>query len=47
MVRDLSEQILKYGEVRRGVLGIMGGELTADLAKALVPINNKARLLIR
>jgi serine protease DegQ len=34
MVRDLSEQILKYGEVRRGVLGIMGGELTADLAKA-------------
>ncbi len=34
MVRDLSEQILKYGEVRRGVLGIMGGELTSDLAKA-------------
>lgn len=34
MVRDLTEQILKYGEVRRGVLGIMGGELTADLAKA-------------
>ena len=34
MVRDPSEQILKYGEVRRGVLGIMGGELTADLAKA-------------
>ncbi len=34
MVRDLSEQILKYGEVRRGVLGIMGGELTPDLAKA-------------
>jgi serine protease DegQ len=34
MVRDLSEQIIKYGEVRRGVLGIMGGELTSDLAKA-------------
>lgn len=34
MVRDISDQILKYGEVRRGVLGIMGGELTADLAKA-------------
>ncbi len=34
MVRDLTDQILKYGEVRRGVLGIMGGELTADLAKA-------------
>lgn len=34
MVRNLTEQILKYGEVRRGVLGIMGGELNADLAKA-------------
>ncbi len=34
MVRDLMAQILKYGEVRRGVLGIMGGELSADLAKA-------------
>jgi periplasmic serine protease, Do/DeqQ family len=34
MVKDLSEQLSKYGEVRRGVLGIMGGELTADLAKA-------------
>ena len=34
MVRDLTDQIIKYGEVRRGVLGVMGGELTADLAKA-------------
>jgi serine protease DegQ len=34
MVRNLTEQILKYGEVRRGVLGIMGGELNSDLAKA-------------
>jgi serine protease DegQ len=34
MVRNLTEQILKYGEVRRGILGIMGGELNSDLAKA-------------
>lgn len=34
MVHNLVDQILKYGEVRRGVLGIMGGELNADLAKA-------------
>ncbi|MFM4720249.1 DegQ family serine endoprotease [Aeromonas bivalvium] len=33
MVRDLSEQIIKYGEVRRGQLGITGAELTSDLAK--------------
>ncbi|WP_108649231.1 Do family serine endopeptidase [Dongshaea marina] len=34
MVKNLVSQILKYGEVRRGTLGIMGGELTSDLAKA-------------
>ncbi len=34
MVRDLTDQIIKFGEVRRGVLGVMGGELTSDLAKA-------------
>ena len=34
MVKDLTDQIIKYGEVRRGVLGVMGGELTTDLAKA-------------
>ncbi len=34
MVKDLVDQIIKFGEVRRGVLGIMGGELTTDLAKA-------------
>ena len=34
MVKDLIDQIIKYGEVRRGMLGVMGGELTTDLAKA-------------
>ncbi len=33
MVRDLSEQIVKYGEVRRGQLGITGTELTSEIAK--------------
>lgn len=34
MVRNLTEQILEFGEVKRGVLGVQGGELTAELAKA-------------
>jgi serine protease DegQ len=33
MVRDLSAQIIKYGEVRRGQLGIIGTELTNEIAK--------------
>lgn len=33
MVKNISEQLIKYGEVRRGFLGIMGGELTPDLAE--------------
>lgn len=35
MVKNLVEQILEFGEVRRGVLGVQGGELTAELAEAL------------
>ncbi|MEH6530202.1 MAG: Do family serine endopeptidase [Photobacterium frigidiphilum] len=34
MVRNLTEQILEFGEVKRGVLGVQGGELTAELAEA-------------
>ncbi|MFR9719761.1 Do family serine endopeptidase [Aeromonas diversa] len=33
MVRDLTDQIVKFGEVRRGQLGIQGQELTSDIAK--------------
>lgn len=33
MVKNITEQLIKYGEVRRGFLGIMGGELTPDLAE--------------
>lgn len=35
MVKNLTDQIIKYGSVKRGILGIIGGELTADLAQAL------------
>ncbi|MCE2572091.1 Do family serine endopeptidase [Motilimonas eburnea] len=34
MVKNLTAQILEYGEVRRGLLGITGGELTPELAEA-------------
>ncbi|GAA5218886.1 DegQ family serine endoprotease [Corallincola platygyrae] len=34
MVNDLVNQFIEYGEVRRGVLGVSGGELTPDLAEA-------------
>ncbi|MBV1840217.1 MULTISPECIES: Do family serine endopeptidase [Photobacterium] len=34
MVKNLTQQILEYGEVKRGVLGVQGGELTAELAEA-------------
>lgn len=34
MVRSLSSQLIEYGEVKRGVLGIKGNELTSDIAKA-------------
>lgn len=33
MVKNLVEQILEYGEIRRGVLGVQGGELTSELAE--------------
>ena len=33
MVNNLVEQIIEHGEVRRGVLGVMGQDLTSELAK--------------
>nr|BET44487.1 MAG: serine endoprotease DegQ [Candidatus Aschnera chinzeii] len=35
MIKSLSDQIIKYGEIRRGLLGIKGTEMTSDLSKAL------------
>ncbi|MGP1931388.1 MAG: Do family serine endopeptidase [Arsenophonus sp. ET-YP4-MAG3] len=35
MAKSLSDQIIKYGEVKRVLLGIKGTEMTSDVAKAL------------
>ncbi|UVK77382.1 MAG: periplasmic serine endoprotease [Sodalis sp. Fle] len=35
IVKNLSQQLIEFGEVKRGHLGIKGTELTADIAKAL------------
>lgn len=32
MVKNLTSQIIEFGEVKRGVLGVQGGELTSELA---------------
>lgn len=34
MVKNLAEQLTTHGEVRRGVLGVRGGEITPELAKS-------------
>ncbi|CAD83574.1 serine protease [Candidatus Blochmanniella floridana] len=34
IVKNLSQQLIDFGEVKRGQLGIKGTELTADIAKA-------------
>lgn len=34
MVKNLTQQLLEFGEIRRGILGIKGGEVTPDLAKS-------------
>ncbi|CNE50091.1 protease [Yersinia nurmii] len=34
MAQNLSQQLIEFGEVKRGILGIKGSEMTADMAKA-------------
>lgn len=34
MVKSLTQQLTEFGQVKRGVLGIKGNELTSDIAKA-------------
>lgn len=34
MINNLVEQLIQHGEVRRGVLGVRGGEITPELAKS-------------
>lgn len=36
MIKNLTEQLLLYGKIRRGVLGIKGQELTAELAETFL-----------
>ena len=35
MVKNLTSQMVEYGQVKRGELGIMGTELNSELAKAM------------
>ncbi len=35
MMKNLTDQILQFGEVKRGMLGVQGGEVTSELAEAL------------
>ncbi|CAH6795644.1 periplasmic serine endoprotease DegP [Vibrio chagasii] len=35
MMKNLTEQIIDFGEVKRGMLGVQGGEITSELAEAL------------
>lgn len=35
MMQALVQQLIEFGEVRRGVLGVRGNDLTADIAQAL------------
>lgn len=35
MMTNLTDQILEFGEVKRGMLGVQGGEVTSELAEAL------------
>ncbi|MCZ4370823.1 Do family serine endopeptidase [Vibrio diazotrophicus] len=35
MMKNLTGQILEFGEVKRGMLGVQGGEVTSELAEAM------------
>lgn len=41
MILNITQQLQEYGEVRRAMLGIMGQELTPDLAKTFASSANK------
>lgn len=34
MARTLAQQLMQFGEIKRGLLGIKGTEMTSDIAKA-------------
>jgi S1-C subfamily serine protease len=41
MMKNLTDQILEFGEVKRGMLGVQGGEITSELADAMGYESNK------
>lgn len=41
MMKNLVAQFIEYGEVRRGALGVRGGDLNAEIAKAMKAKTNK------
>ncbi|WP_127019864.1 Do family serine endopeptidase [Rheinheimera mangrovi] len=41
MMKNLVGQFIEYGEVRRGSLGVRGGDLNAEIAKAMKAKTNK------
>lgn len=41
MMKNLVAQFIEYGEVRRGSLGVRGGDLNAEIAKAMKAKTNK------
>ncbi|MGX9416951.1 DegQ family serine endoprotease [Vibrio sp. RC27] len=41
MMKNLTDQILEFGEVKRGMLGVQGGEITSELAEAMGYESNK------
>ncbi len=42
-MNNLVQQLIEFGEVRRGVLGVRGNDLTHDVAQALnIPVNRGA-----
>ena len=47
MVRSVMEQIIEYGEVRRGLNGVTTQNLTPDLAKALQTVHNERALVAK
>ncbi|MDP2573821.1 Do family serine endopeptidase [Vibrio penaeicida] len=41
MMKNLTQQILEFGQVKRGLLGVQGSEITSELAEALGYESNK------
>jgi serine protease DegQ len=43
MAKILSQQLIQFGEIKRGLLGIKGMEMSADIAKAMNSTSSAAR----